>query len=164
MAGAKARDQGGERDLGGISRAAEHAFTEEGAAERHPVEPADQGLVLPDLDRVAEALVEQVEHGALDRAVDPRLLAVGAAGDDIGEGGVDADPEATRAEALGKASAEPEAVEGKDRAMPRLDPEEVVGVTRVAHREHARGIAVKHHRRVERAAHGGGLTHGCGMR
>ena len=42
IADLQARDEPGQRDLRGVGRAAEHAFAEEGAAELHAVEPADQ--------------------------------------------------------------------------------------------------------------------------
>jgi hypothetical protein len=48
--GFQARDKPGERHLGGVARAAEHAFTEKGAAELDAVEAADELACPPDLD------------------------------------------------------------------------------------------------------------------
>ena len=81
----KARDQPGKRDLRRIGRAAEHAFAEEGAAELHAVETADESLVLPHLDRMGVARAVEREHRAFELGVDPGLLAVGAGGDDARE-------------------------------------------------------------------------------
>ena len=80
----EARDQPGQRDLRRVGRAAEHAFAEEGAAEPDAVKAADQlaAVAVPDLDRMGVAAGVEGEHGALDLAVDPGFLAVGAGGDD----------------------------------------------------------------------------------
>ena len=68
-----------ERHLAGVARGGEHALAEEGAAERHAVEPADQPPVLPGLDRVAVAGVEQVAVERRGSAVDPGGAPAGAA-------------------------------------------------------------------------------------
>jgi hypothetical protein len=73
----QSRDEPGQRDLGGVGRAADHALAEKGAAEREAVEPADQPIAVPAFDRmrIAQA-VERDEH-VLDRMVDPSVGAIG---------------------------------------------------------------------------------------
>ena len=78
----QARDQPRQSDLGGVGRPAEHTFAEKGAAELHPVEPADQRAVAPHFDRVRVARAVQREHRLLELGIDPGLLAIGASGDD----------------------------------------------------------------------------------
>ena len=56
-AGFEPRDQMHQRDLGSVARAVEHAFAEEGAAERDAVEPADQIVAVIDFDAVAMAVL-----------------------------------------------------------------------------------------------------------
>ncbi len=67
-AGPQPRHEVDERDLRGVALAVEHALAEEGAAEPHAVEAADQPAVAPDLDRVAVAEVEQLAVEAADAA------------------------------------------------------------------------------------------------
>ena len=58
-----------QRDLRGVALAVEHALAEEGGAEPHAVEPADQPPVPVGLDGVAMAEVEElaVERGGCGR-------------------------------------------------------------------------------------------------
>ena len=68
-------DQMDQADLRGVALAREHAFAEEGAAERHAVEAADQPAVAPGFDRVAVAAPEELDIGLADRRVDPGVAA-----------------------------------------------------------------------------------------
>jgi hypothetical protein len=52
IADAQTGDEPGERDFGCVAHAAEHALAEEGAAELHAIEAADQLIAVPDLDRM----------------------------------------------------------------------------------------------------------------
>jgi hypothetical protein len=65
----QARDQPGERNLGGVGRRGEHALAEEGAGEAHAIEAADQLRPLPHLDRVGAATGVEVAVALLDRGV-----------------------------------------------------------------------------------------------
>ena len=150
IADLEARDQPGERDLRRVGRAAEHAFAEEGAAELHAVEAADQRVAVPHLDRMGVARAVEREHRVLELGVDPGLLAVGAGGDHAGEIAVAGDREPARAERPAERARDVEAVERDDRAVARLDPEQLVRVAAVGHREDAGGIALKQQARVER--------------
>ena len=76
-AGAQARDQMHQRDLGGVARAVEHAFAEEGAAERDAVKPAHQRVAVIDLDGMAMTVLEQTAIDLADAVVDPGAGAVG---------------------------------------------------------------------------------------
>ena len=69
-------DQPGDRDLRRIARAADHRFAEKGAAEREAVEPADQRLAVPHLDRMREALCVERDEDLLDLPVDPGVGAI----------------------------------------------------------------------------------------
>ena len=76
----QARDQPGERDLRGVSRAADHAFAEERAAKREPVKPADQPIAIPTFDRMREAQLVKANEGLLDRMIDPGFGSIGRTG------------------------------------------------------------------------------------
>src|SRR5437868_13216444 len=91
-------DEPGERDLRGVPFAAEHALAEEGAAQLHAIDSADEVGAVPDLDRMGMARRVQSEHRPLDVGVDPRLLAVGTAGDHAREIPVVADLEPAEAD------------------------------------------------------------------
>lgn len=65
------RYQPGEGDLGGIAPEREHAFTEKGRTELHPVEAADEDIVLPAFDRMGMTEPVELVVGMLDLGVDP---------------------------------------------------------------------------------------------
>ena len=65
----KPRDEMGERHLARIGHAAEHAFAEKGAAQRHAVEAADQFAVVAGLNAMREAM-------AMERGIEPHDLVV----------------------------------------------------------------------------------------
>ena len=143
------RDEPRERDLGRVGPAAEHAFAEEGAAELHAVEAADEVAAVPHLDRMGMAGAVKREHRALELGVDPGLLAVGAGGDDGREVAVMGDREFARAKRPPERAREMEAVERNDRPVARLDPEQLIRLAAVGHREDAGGIALEQQARVE---------------
>src|SRR3546814_20469324 len=58
-AGTQPGDEMDERDLAGVAGAAEHAFAEEDAAQRDPVETADQHTPLPPFTPVRTAPLDQ---------------------------------------------------------------------------------------------------------
>ncbi len=64
-----------ERDLRRVGGAAEHALTEEGAAQSDAVETADQHLVLPTFDAVGMAAPVKLQVQPADRRVYPGVLA-----------------------------------------------------------------------------------------
>ena len=130
------RDQPGERHLGRVGRAREHALAEEGGAERHPVQAADQHPVAPAFDRTGVAELVEPHIALLDLAVDPGLVALGAAPHDLPEGCVAGHLEPAGAQSLPERAREAEAVERQDRPPTRLDPEHLGGVAAVGHREH----------------------------
>ena len=86
-------DQVHQADLRGVALARKHAFAEEGAAERHAVEPAGEPAVAPGFDRVAVAAPVELDIGFADRRIDPGVAAIvagfGAAVDDAFEIGVE---------------------------------------------------------------------------
>ena len=96
------RDQPGERYLRRIGHPAEHGFAEEGTTKPHAVEAADQNPVVPAFDRVSVTRGVEAEGRALDVAVDPRLVAVGAGPHDLLEGEVASHREPARAQAAGE--------------------------------------------------------------
>src|SRR6478672_7239868 len=81
----EARDQPGERYFRGVGLPAEHTLAEESAAELHPVKPADEAIAGPHLDRMGVPRRVERDHRLLELGVDPRLLPVGAGGDDRSE-------------------------------------------------------------------------------
>src|SRR5229473_943328 len=70
-AGPQPRHQMHQRDFRGIAGAVEHALAEEGAAEAHPVKPADQGIFVIDLDGVAMADIVELAIKGADAPIDP---------------------------------------------------------------------------------------------
>lgn len=96
IADLETRDEPGERDLGSIAGAAEHALAEERAAELDAVKPANELARAPDLDGMSMTRAVQREHRAFELRVDPGLLAVGAGPDHCPEVAVAGDVEAAR--------------------------------------------------------------------
>src|SRR6185369_51997 len=146
-AGAQARDQMDERDLGRVARAMEHAFAEEGAAERDAVEAADQRVAVVDLDAVAmPALVELVVEHA-DAGIDPGALTpwlrLGAAVQHAVEVAVDHHRKAVRSHRTGEPARQVKTVEWNDPAHLRLDPVERRIVRALSHRKDAAGIGLE---------------------
>ena len=89
----EARDQPGQRHLGGVGGGGEHAFPEEGPAELDAVEATDEFAVPPDLDRMGVTGRVQGQYGLLDLGVDPSLFASRTCADDGGEIAVEGDGE-----------------------------------------------------------------------
>ncbi len=75
------RDEMRQRDLRGIAHPAEHALAEEGRPQPHAIEPADEPIALPRLDRVRIAASVELGIGALDIGIDP---SIGPAGRRLG--------------------------------------------------------------------------------
>src|SRR6476646_1650884 len=75
----------GQSDLGCVGCAAEHAFTEKGAAELHPVKAADERASLPHLDRMGVARAMERNHRLFELGVDPGFLTIGTSADHGGE-------------------------------------------------------------------------------
>ena len=116
---------------------------------RDAVEPANQALIVIDLDRMAVAGVEQSAVDLADARVDPGAGAVAlflrAARDHRLEIAVDPDGVGRRAHGAGEATRHVKAVERDDAAHLGLDPIErgIVGALR--HREDAAGIGLEQH-------------------
>jgi hypothetical protein len=100
----EARDQPGQSDLRGVLANREHALAEEGRAEIDPVKAADQLAFLPAFDRMGVASLVELIVGHFDLGIDPGLVALGAAANDVGESGVAADVELAGAYHLAKRS------------------------------------------------------------
>ena len=130
---------------------AEHGFAEEGGADGQAVEPADEDQFTrlfvrqPHLDGVGDAGVVEEAVGADDGLVDPGAgpVGVGARDDDLGEGAVGGDDEASRADLLAQGARHGEGgvgregvvgEEGDDAAEVGVAPEEFAGAD-VGHRE-----------------------------
>ena len=97
------RHEMNQRDLAGVADPAEHALAEKRRAERDPVQPADKLAVVPALDAVRRAAVEQRGVEAHDLLVDPgrraRFAGFGAAPHHRLESGVEAHRKDRRAAA-----------------------------------------------------------------
>ena len=180
-------DQPDEADLRGVALTREHAFAEEGAAERHAVEPADETLALPCLDSVAVAEAEKLAIGLANRPVDPGALAVfalfRAAFDDRLEIGIEGDAERFPPHRLFEASRHVEAVERNDAARFGAHPEDFGIVGAFGHGKDPRRICLeqqvggdagaggeraRHRRRIRvrvtRARRGTSRANGCRSR
>src|SRR6185369_4852696 len=91
----------------------------------------------------------QGKHRSFEFGVDPRLLAVGAGGDDAGEVTIMGNREAARTQRAFERAREVEAVERNDRALTRLNPEQLGRVAAVGHRENPAGIALEQKARIK---------------
>lgn len=89
----------------------------------------------------AEAV--EVDEAVLDRRVDPGLVTLGAAADDLRKSAVACDFEAAGTERLAQGLGQAESVDGDNGAAAWLDPEDVGRIAAVGHREHADGISAK---------------------
>ena len=128
IADLQARDKPGERDLGGVAHATEHAFAKEGAAELHAIDSAGQLIAAPDLDRMGVTRAVEREHGLLELGVDPGFLAVGAAGDHAGEIAVDRHREPPAPQRPHQPPGQVEAVQLEDAARVRRPPADRVAL------------------------------------
>src|SRR4029077_8474659 len=137
--------------LGGVTRSVKHAFTEEGAAQRHAVKPADKLVAVIDFDSVAMATLDQRAVDAADTRIDPCtgaiLLGFGAAVDHTIEIAIDVDRPWCQANGALQSRRDMESVERNDSAHVRLDPIEGRIVRAFGHREDAAGISLQQHLR-----------------
>jgi len=156
IADLEARDERSEGDLRGVGPAAEHALAEEGAAELHAIESADQLFVLPDFNRMRMARGVKRKHGFLELGIDPRLFAISAGGDHGRKIAVVTDAEPAQAERSPERARQVKSFDRNDRPVPRLDPEQLIRIAAVRHRENARGIALEQEAGVE-------TTHGINL-
>src|SRR3546814_525073 len=144
---AQAQHELGEGDLAGIGRPAEHRLAEEGPAQRHAIEPADQGAVAPALDGVGEAHVEELVVELLDDRVDPGVGPVlgrlRAAANDLLEGGVAAHLEDAAADLGAQLARQAEVVERQDAAHVRIDPVQLWVDPALGHGEDPDGISAE---------------------
>lgn len=97
----EARDEPCQRDLRCVGGAAEHGFAEEGAAQLHAIETADEIISPPTFDRVGMAGREQAHDRAFDCIVDPGFVPVGAGEEDIVEGRITGHAKLPRSQPLG---------------------------------------------------------------
>jgi hypothetical protein len=112
-------DEMGERDLGGIGYAAEHALAEKGAAERDAIKPADQRAAnltsRPDLDRMGMTVTMEDAVSLFDLRVDPgfrtSLGRFRATFDDTREGAIGGHGKAIGAQRFAQRMREMEAVQ-----------------------------------------------------
>jgi hypothetical protein len=153
MADSQPGNQPGQRDLRGIGGAAKHGFAKEGPAEANTIEAADELALPPAFDRMGMAGGVEAERRAFDLIIDPRLLALRAAVDDLSEGPVAGDREAPLAKRPRQRAGDMEAIEREDRPVARLDPENVLCMAAVGHRENARRITAQQQSGIK-AAHG----------
>lgn len=152
-ADAQARDEPGDRDLRCVARAADHALTEEGPAQREAVKSAGEPITVPYLDRMREAAAVQGDKGLFDLRIDPGVGAaldrLGAQRDDALERGVGGHAEAIGGNRLAQRMRQMEAVERQDRARLGFDPIDAVGIAPIGHREHPDGIGAEQELRIE---------------
>ncbi len=70
--------QGGETDFRGVVGATEHGFAKEQLPHGQAIEAADQLVIEPDLDRVGDAALMQLQVGILHALGDPGAVGVAA--------------------------------------------------------------------------------------
>ena len=143
------RHQMHQRHLGGVAHPAEHALAEEGAAQHHAIEPADQPPLLPDLDRVRVALGMQRQEQPLDLRVDPGVLPPrprrSAAGDDAAEIGVRRHREGIGEHRPQQPPRQVEAAAQRQHAAPlRVQPVEPLASAALRHREEPGAVGPQH--------------------
>jgi hypothetical protein len=142
-------DQPRERNLRCVGPAAEHALAEEGPAQFHAIEAADERAIAPDFDGMSVTGGVKRMHRPLEFGIDPGFLAVGASGDDAAEIGIARHREAARPQRSSKRAGQMEPIERQDRAIARLDPEQLGGIAAVGHREDARCVTLQQETRIE---------------
>ena len=150
-------DQGGEAGLGGVAHAAEHGFAEEGTADGHAVETADQPVgVVVHLDTVGVAGHVQPVVGVLHVFRDPGAVlaraGLGTGLDDGLEVGVETDVEAPVAQHLAQAAVHAELVREQHHARVRAPPQD--GLALLVPGEDAAAVGGQQARLRQIAAHG----------
>ena len=118
----EAREQMDERDLRGVAGAMEHALAEEGAAQAHAIEAADQLIALVSLERMGVAGGEQFAIEPHDLVVDPGLLALRAGAHDRFKRAVGGDTIPIRPHRFGEAARDDEAIERENSALAAVRP------------------------------------------
>jgi hypothetical protein len=143
----QSRHQPGERYLGSIGGAREHAFAEEGAAKRYAIETADQPSFFPAFDTMGMTHGMKPPACLENRPVDPGFVAIlrglGAESHDVIEGPVRRHLEAAVADDLAQRVRHMKGVEWNDRPATRLNPEDVRIICRVRHRKDPDGIGTQ---------------------
>jgi len=143
----QARYQMRQRDLRRIAHPAEHALPEEGRAQPHAIEPADEPIPLPRLDRMGIAPRVKLAVGPLDIGIDPRirppLRPLRARRHDLGKGLVRRQRESPRFQRLGEALGKMESIERQHPPFLGLHPEHIAGIPTVRHRKHAHRVSAK---------------------
>ena len=136
-AGAQPRDERDQSEFRRVARAAEHAFTEERAAERDAVEAADKRSSVQISTERACRITVQIDVKRADLGIDPGLRPVGAGVDHGVEGGVHADLERAGAEGARETSRDAQAIQRQDSAPVRVEPEHAGRVGGFRHRKNA---------------------------
>lgn len=77
-AGVEPANEVDEGNLAGVHLAAEHAFAEEGSAESHTIQPADEVALTPALYGVGEAVLMKLTVKVEDAVVYPGIFAAGS--------------------------------------------------------------------------------------
>jgi len=122
-----------------VGHAAEHAFAEEGSADRDAVESADQHALSPCFDAMHCAAREESRIQPRDLVIDPGVGALfgrlGAAADHVLESAVAADLEILLPHDTTQAPRHVERLERQDPAAARINPEQLWVVRRFGHWE-----------------------------
>ncbi len=141
---AQRHHQPGQRHLGRVGHAAEHAFAAEYPGEADPVKPTNQRIAFPAFDRMGMAQPVEVLVAGGDSPADPAFGMAGArrgaGGHYLGEGRVAGDAELVLRQHLGERARAVEMVERQDRPLLRLDPEDIGIIARIRHREYPAAI------------------------
>lgn len=148
------RHQPCEGDLGCVGFTAEHAFPEEGTAQRYAVKAANQPVIQPAFDAMGIAHAEKLKASLFDRAIDPafrpvrRRLPTGL--QDAMKIRVRGDTKSVLADRLAEGAGKVDGVERQYRALFGFHPENFRVVPAVRHRKYAHGIGAQQDVEIDR--------------
>jgi hypothetical protein len=134
-----------QRRFAGVGLPREHAFTEEGAADRHAIKAAHELVIDPRLDAVRGAAFMQFHVEGADIGIDPSVFAVLAGGrapiDHRVEVAIDGEAELVLPQRAREAAGDVKGVQRKNAAPFRVDDKETVIIAALRHRKDAAFVA-----------------------
>ncbi len=149
------RDQPSERQLGGIVRAAEHAFAKKSTAQRQAIKPANQPWrppfgqrgIVPHLDAMGVAERMEDDERLFNEAVNPCRRPVGRARRTFGnyraKSGIARHPIKVRAHQFAQGFREMKAIQGQYPARLWLDPINILCRAIIRHRKNPHRISAQ---------------------
>ncbi len=159
--------QPGQGHLRAIAGPAEHRFAAEHPVEPYPVKPAQQGTLVPALDRMRVTLLVQRDVAARNPAADPGFVSITSrlctGFDYCGEGLIAGHLKGAAAQHFGQRMRTMKLVQRQHCTAPRLDPEDLRILACVGHRKDAAAISQQQQSRIDRRRGGGSMHGNCVM-